>query len=197
MQTIEFYYDLRSPYSYFASQRMSLLIATGATIIWRPVFVDVLLNLQQDKDPWDEPVDPFCPPKRAHFMADIFRMIEYWNIPFNMPSPPKPNCNVAMGIAAILERDGIEHEAFLQAVFKAAWQDQKDTQSEEVLQKCLADNNLENSLIERSLTEGKELLTETTRLAYERGVFGVPSFVFDDQVYFGADRMELLAAKIP
>ncbi|MBW2240692.1 MAG: DsbA family protein [Deltaproteobacteria bacterium] len=81
MSRIEFYYDFRSPYSYFATCRMHLLAEKGAEISWRPSNVDVLLNLQQGREPAAEVLDPLCAPKRAHFMADIFRMIEYWKIP--------------------------------------------------------------------------------------------------------------------
>ena len=126
MTKIDFYYDFRSPFAYFATCRMGLLTDKGAEINWRPVFVDVLLNCQAGKAPWDETEDPFCLPKRAHFMADIFRLLEYWKIPFNMPSPPIPSGNMAMAIAALLERDGEDHSSFRDAMFKAIWQEQKD-----------------------------------------------------------------------
>ena len=70
MTTIEFYYDFRSPFPYFATHRMYLLTDREAEIVWRPVYVDGLLNLQQGQQPGDEAADPFCPAKRAHFMAE-------------------------------------------------------------------------------------------------------------------------------
>lgn len=142
MRSIDFYYDFRSPYACFATTRLDLSTSAGASIRWRPVFIDVLLNLQQGRKPWDEWHDILSPPKRAHFMADIFRLIEYWKVPFRMPSPARPNANAAMSIAALLDRDGVEHSAF------------------------------------------------------RRGVFGVPTFVVGDELYFGADRMELLASRL-
>jgi len=118
MPDIEFYYDFRSPYSYFASIRMNLLTSKRARIIWRPVSVDVLLNFQQGQKPWSEITDPFCPPKRTHFMNDIFRLIEYWEIPFKMPSPAKPDCNSAMAISSLLEQEGTDHSAFHDAIYR-------------------------------------------------------------------------------
>ena len=44
--------------------------------------------------------------------------------------------------------------------------------------------------------EGTELLTRNTLTAYESGVFGTPTFVIGDDLYFGADRMELIASKL-
>ena len=196
MSQIDFYYDFRSPFAYFATQRMNLLTDVGAEMTWRPIYVSVLLNLQANKEPWAERDDPFCPAKRAHFMADIFRLIEYWKIPFNMPSPPVPICDEAMAIAALLERDGVPHAEFRDAVFKAVWQDQKDATDPDVLRACLAAGQHDPALLEQATDKGVDLLTQNTLVAYERGVFGVPTFVVGEELYFGADRMELLASRL-
>ena len=196
MTAIEFYYDFRSPFAYFATQRMNLLTDKGAEICWRPAFIDVLLNLQQDREPWAEIIDPLCPPKRAHFMADLFRLIEFWEIPFSMPSPPIPACNQAMAIAALLEHDGIEHAEYRDAIFRAVWQEQKDGNDPAVLRSCLDAGEHDPKLLDRAAEEGVDLLTRNTVAAYGRGVFGVPTFILGEELYFGADRMELLASRL-
>ena len=196
MTRIDFFYDFRSPFAYFAIRRMDLLLDKGAEITWRPIYVSVLLNLQADKAPWAEREDPFCPAKRAHFMADIFRLIEYWKIPFAMPSPPIPVCDDAMAIAALLEREGISRSGFHDAVFKAVWQEQKDGSDPDVLRACLAAGGHDPGLIDEAAEKGRDLLTETTRTHFEGGVFGVPTFVVGNDIYFGADRMEMLASKL-
>lgn len=195
MTSIDFYYDFRSPFAYFATCRMGLLTDKGAEINWRPVFVDVLLNCQVGKAPWDAREDPFCPPKRAHFMADIFRLIEYWQIPFNMPSPQTPSANTAMAIAALLARDGTTHTAFHDAMFKAIWQEQKDGADPQIIGAALAAGGHDEALIDRA-EEGVDLLTKNTLATYESGIFGTPTFVIGDDLYFGADRMELVASKL-
>ncbi len=195
MTDIDFYYDFRSPFAYFATCRMDILESKGAKINWRPVFVDVLLNCQAGKSPWDERVDPFCPPKRAHFMADIFRLIEYWQIPFKMPSPPIPGGNTAMAMAALLGQDGTSHSAFHDAMFKAIWQEQKDGADLEVVKGALLAGNHDAAMIDRE-KEGVELLTKNTLEAYDNGIFGTPTFVVAGDLYFGADRMEMIASKL-
>jgi 2-hydroxychromene-2-carboxylate isomerase len=193
---IDFYYDFRSPYAYFATTRLGLLTGAGASIRWRPVFIDVLLNLQQGRKPWDAWHDILSPPKRAHFMADIFRLIEYWEVPFRMPSPARPNANAAMSIAALLDRDGVDHGVFRGAVFDAIWREQRDVSEPEELRGCLSAGGHDHRLLEQGATEGRSLLTQSTIDAYSRGVFGVPTFVCGEGLYFGADRMELLASRL-
>jgi len=101
-----------------------------------------------------------------------------------------------MAIAALLERDGVPHAEFRDAVFKAVWQDQKDAADPDVLRACLAAGQHDPALLEQAADKGVDLLTQNTLAAYERGVFGVPTFVVGEELYFGADRMELLASRL-
>ena len=194
MKSIELYYDYRSPFAYFASQRLDLF--QGTPIHWKPVSVSGLINLQVDRDPRSEVVDPLCPAKRNHFMADIFRLIGYWKIPFAPPNPTPPICNTAMAISAKLAADGVEHDAFRSAIFASVWQKQQDAESEAVLRECLEGANLDPDLARTATQEGEEILFANTQLAFKKGVFGTPSFIYNDELYFGADRMELLAASL-
>jgi 2-hydroxychromene-2-carboxylate isomerase len=77
---IETYYDFRSPYAYFADYRLrkgNLGFASNAEWVGRPIFIDVILNLQAGHAPWASYVDTLIPPKRAYLMADIRRMAEF------------------------------------------------------------------------------------------------------------------------
>lgn len=196
MPSIDFYYDFRSPYSYFATCRLDLLTDRGAQVSWRPASIDVLLNLQQGREPRADVLDPLCPPKRSHFMADLFRMIEYWKIPFQMPCSAKPDCNEAMAVAALLEQEGADAAEFRSAVFRAVWLEQKDACDPAVLRACVEAGGHSPELLDRAAMEGVEHLTRGSLSAYDRGVFGVPTFVLGEDLYFGADRMEVLAARL-
>jgi 2-hydroxychromene-2-carboxylate isomerase len=196
MKTIELYYDFRSPYAYFASQRTSLLTHCGATLTWRPVLVSGLLNLQVNRQPGADVVDPLCAAKRAHLMADIFRLIEYWEIPFAPPNPVPPVCNDAMAVAAGLDAQGIEHSKFRDTIFAAVWQQQQDVQQLEVLYQCMQESDLDANKLESLRADGADILIANTEAAFKQGVFGVPTFVYEEQLYFGADRMELLASRL-
>ncbi len=196
MKNVELFYDFRSPYAYFASQRLAILEGAGATLIWKPVCANVLLNLQAGRNPEDETQDLMCPPKRAHFMADIFRLIEYWNIPFAPPQPARPMCDLAMKIATGLDAEGIEHDRFRMKVFEAVWQHQKDGNNPDILRECLAAAGHAPELVDAAHADHGKQWIENSVEAFNAGVFGVPMFRFNNEVYFGADRMELLAARL-
>lgn len=194
MPHVDFYYDFRSPYAYFASRRLSVLTLRGASIRWKPVSIDVLLNFQAGKDAWADYEDPLAPPKRAHLLADIPRMAAYWNIPMKSPNPRRPRSLDAMSIAAKLTTEGADHGAFRDAAFTAIWVEQRDLGDTMVIKDCLAAAGLDVSIADGPLDEQRNRLAKFTAGAYESGVFGVPTFVMDEEVYFGADRMDVLSA---
>lgn len=196
MTKIDLYYDYRSPFAYFATQRLTLLSKLGAEIVWKPVLISGLLNLQDGREITADVQDPLCPAKRAHFMADIFRLIEYWNIAFAPPMPTPPVCDAAMAISALLVSKGVEHSAFRNRIFEAVWQNQSNVEDREVLCQCAAESGLDLDVNDQLIRDGSAILLERTKLAFSQGVFGVPTFVKGDELYFGADRMELLASTL-
>ena len=190
--TIEVYYDFRSPYAYFAWHRLRAAdIAKGHRWLWRPVSIDVLLNLQAGREPFAAYVDPLSAPKRAHLIADVRRLAAYYGLPLRSPRPPRPSTVPALWLAGHLaDRD---RAAFNAAVFDALWQQQRNVGDPEVLENCLmlagcAPQPLDPAFGDAARAE----IARQTALAYARGVFGVPSFVVDNEVFFGCDRLHLL-----
>ena len=52
-------------------------------------------------------------------------------------------------------------------------------------------------LVNRALTsEAQEALVHDTKHAYANGIFGVPTFVFNNEVFFGNDRLDMLGWRL-
>jgi 2-hydroxychromene-2-carboxylate isomerase len=196
--TIEAYYDFRSPYAYFANHRIregSFVLPVPAEWFWRPVSIDVLLNLEMGRDAWAAYIDPLSPPKRAHLLADVRRNAAFYNAPLRAPKPPRPNSIPALCTAALLDPEG--REVFRNAVFDALWQQQRDIADPNVLEECVTRAGGDPGLVKQAFTpEARDALADETRRAYARGVFGVPSFVCNDEVFFGNDRLDMLAWRL-
>lgn len=190
---IEVFYDFRSPYAYFASHRLrgDAIAQRGYDWRWRPASIDVLLNLQAGREPWAPYADPLSGPKRAHLIADVRRLAAYHRLPLRAPKPPRPNSIPALCLARLL--DERERQAFSYAVFDALWQERHDISTPEVLQACLSRARVETDMLDAAFDDAAcANLAEATRQAYARGVFGVPTFVAGDEVFFGSDRLDLL-----
>jgi 2-hydroxychromene-2-carboxylate isomerase len=196
--TIEAYYDFRSPYAYFANHRIREgLFAPPAAVkwLWRPVSIDVLLNLQAGRDAWAVYSDPLSGPKRAHLLADVRRNAAFYNVPLRPPKPLRPNSIPALCAAALLGPES--HDDFRNAVFDALWQQQRDISDSSVLAECMMNAGADPDLVSRALTSGaREALAEDTKLAYANGIFGVPTFVCNNEIFFGNDRLDMLGWRL-
>jgi 2-hydroxychromene-2-carboxylate isomerase len=196
--TIEAYYDFRSPYAYFANHRIrqgSFVLPVPAQWLWRPVSIDVLLNLEMGRDPWAAYIDPLSGPKRAHLLADVRRNAGFYNAPLRAPKPPRPNSIPALCVAAVLDPEA--HQGFRNAVFDALWQQQRDIADPNLLEECVTRAGGDPGLVKQAFTpEARDALADETRRAYALGVFGVPSFVCNDEVFFGNDRLDMLAWRL-
>lgn len=194
---IEAYYDFRSPYAYLANRRVrdgSFVLPTGAAWVWRPVSIDVLLNLQAGREAWASYSDPLSPPKRAHLIADVRRNAAFYGIALRPPRPPRPNSVPALCLAASLDAG---EPSFRNAVFDVLWQEQRDIADPRVLEACLSVAGRAKNPVDRAFSpEAKDALAADTKRAYAAGVFGVPTFVLNDEIFFGNDRLELLAWRL-
>lgn len=197
---IETYYDFRSPYAYFADYRVrkgGLGFPEHVEWIGRPIFIDVILNLQAGREPWASYIDTLIPPKRAYLMADIRRMAEFYGAPYQ-PSwkwPSRPNQIPALCVASLLT--GKTEEAFRSAIFDGLWHERKNIADPVILGDLLIRAGGDVKLLEQASNPSvHEALTKRTVEAYANGVFGTPTFVWSGEIFFGADRLEVLARKV-
>jgi 2-hydroxychromene-2-carboxylate isomerase len=196
--SIDIYYDFRSPYAYLAWWRIRRQRALSLwKWRWKPVSIDVLLNLQAGREPLAPYVDPLPPPKRKHFLADIRRSANFFGAPLSPLHQPRPDPAPALCVALRLAQDGIPHDRFIDMVFEAMWQHRRDIGTREVLTNCLISASLGEALIESAVSPGtrSELVAQSMQ-AYEMGIFGVPSFVAHGEIFFGADRLDMLAWRL-
>src|SRR5438876_3034251 len=150
---IETYYDFRSPYAYFADYRVRKgNIGFDKDVEWigRPIFIDVILNLQAGREPWAPLGDTLIPPKRAYLMADIRRMAEFYGAPYQ-PSwkwPSRPNQIPALCVASLLS--GKPEQSFRSIIFDGLWHGQMDIADPKVLTDALERAGGDPSILERS-----------------------------------------------
>lgn len=194
---IEIYYDFRSPYAYFADYRIrrsKLGFAKNVEWVGHPIFIDVILNLQAGREAWAPYIDTLIPPKRAYLMADIRRMAEFYEAPYR-PAwkwPSRPNQIPALCIASLLS--GTVEEVFRGIIFDSMWHEQKDVADPRFLKEALNRAGGEPTVLGQANDPSvHQALTKRTEEAYTRGVFGTPSFIWNEKIFYGADRLEVLA----
>ncbi len=198
MKTVEFYFDLSSPWTRLAFHNIQLIIAENdASIIWKPFLVGGVFNaVNQDVYAAREN------PDNRKFVHS-FRVLKDWaalaDLPMNFPSEHHPVKSVhAMRLCCALEDDQAALHKFATAAFDAYYGDQRNLDDPEVLIAIADEICMDgNALVARTQDQAiKDRLRANTEEAIARGAYGSPSifvpFGDGERMYFGNDQLPLV-----
>lgn len=198
---LDFYYDLACPYSYLAATELSRLCArTGAALRYHPI---VLGRVQAEEyEPWmtaegeTRRLAPRPSAARLRYMqADLSRWARRLRVGFHFPSRYPMNTLQALRLCVQAARHSEAlHQALCMRLFRAYWVYDEDLLDSRVLARALADVGLpvDELLAGCTRAEVKEALRQETETAIARGIFGAPSFLVGDELFFGHDRLEFV-----
>lgn len=176
MRTAIWYFDFISPFAFIALHRLKEL-PPDVAIEYRPVLFAGILNHWGQKGPAE------LPTKRRY----TYRWSQWWahslGIPLRYPvaHPFNPLHHLRLAIAC-----GSRPEA-IRAIFDDVWTtgaDASDAARFAALSRMLGVVEIDQ--------ETKDLLRKNTDEALQRGVFGVPTFEVDGELFWGADSIEYL-----
>lgn len=191
MQTVRMYVDPISPFVWLATKQIDRIEAAGVQVEMVPVLFAAMLNKHGLVGPAEVPA------KRVLTFRDVMRQAAAQGLAFvgppGHPFNPLPMLRMATAVAGRRERI-----AFVTAVMAATWEQGLDAQDFAVLARVARDCGLDgDGLVAAAGTpEVKAALARATEQAIGDGVFGVPSFVFDGELFWGADRVESLLRRI-
>jgi 2-hydroxychromene-2-carboxylate isomerase len=183
MATIEFLYDYASPFSFLANELVARRLV-GATLEYRPVYLRGFEMFA--KGP------PYTAPKMSYLMLDLRRCAAEEAIEMRMPSRFPVNGLYALRGALVARRDGC-FDAYHTAMFRAAWQQGRDISTREGVAAVATELGLSGVASALDDAAIKDALRVDTEAAVKRGVFGVPTFYVDGEMFWGHDRMHQVA----
>ena len=184
-KTVDFYYDYISPASYLAwTQLADICERNNATINYKPIFLGGILKGNASTSP------AATPAKWEWMKADFQRFAKYYGVPYQLNSHFIFNTVNAMR-GAIWALSNNQIEAYNQAMFNAAWVDDKDLSDTNILTGILdkAGINAVEVLEAMMQQEVKTALIQSTEEAVKLGIFGAPSMIVDGEMFFGQDRL--------
>jgi 2-hydroxychromene-2-carboxylate isomerase len=182
-----FYFDVGSPYSYLAAERIDALLPEKP--VWQPVLLGGLFK-RFERRSWADT------DQRAAGIAEVERRARERGLPpLRWPVPWPGNTLFAMRAATYALQIG-RVEAFSLAAFRQAFAAGRDlTNPDNVLLAAAACELHPKAMLAAVETRTvKDALRAATEEAAERGVRGVPSVAIGDEVFWGDDRLEEAAS---
>ena len=190
MKSVEFYFDLGSPYSYLAYYRL-LQIAEQQEIqiVYKPILLGGVFKATGNRSPIEIPV------KGAYSILDMQRWAEYYHIPMQMNPHFPMNTLTLMRILTGIQLLHLEKfEQVLKLLFDAMFGTPQNLNEPNVLAEVLKPSGFSvediMSMVQSDVVKQK-LITETEQ-AILRGIFGAPTFFVGDEMYWGQDRLHFV-----
>jgi 2-hydroxychromene-2-carboxylate isomerase len=191
---LEFWYELASTYSYLSAMRIEAVGAeAGIDVVWKPFVLGPIFNAQG----WNTSPFNIYPAKGRYMVREMERLSAARGLPFMMPSPfPQNSLNAAR--LALIGHDEGWGPAFARAVFTAQFADGEDISDRKVLGKILSGLGRDPAplLARMEQPDTKQRLRQQTEVAQELGIFGAPSFLAQDELFWGDDRLEQAIARL-
>jgi 2-hydroxychromene-2-carboxylate isomerase len=186
-----FYFDLGSPYAYFAAERIASLFeeAGAARPEWQPILLGGLFK-RFGRSSWGQG------PDREAGMRECERRAAAYGLPeIRWPDGWPGDMLVAMRAATFAKQLG-RTVSFSLAAFRQQFAAGRDLSDPDNVFIAAASSELHPRALETAIASDgvKGELRAATDAAGDRGVFGVPSVVVGDEVFWGDDRLEEAAA---
>ena len=186
IKPFDFYFDFISPYSYLAHKQIKKIEnKESIKIRYNPILLGGLHNLHGIKAP------AFIPAKAKHMIRDCKLIAEKNEIKFKFNSYfPIRSLNLMRGVL-VAEEDNIK-SYYIENIFNSIWQDGLNMNDDIVIQKVLKNlNENPKTFTLRTLSSLiKDSLRKKTNDAYMKGIFGAPTFVANNKIFWGQDRIE-------
>ena len=186
IKTFEFYFDFGSPYTFLAHKGIRKIEKENSIKVkYMPVLLGALLKLTGVKANIDVPI------KGKYMIKDCKLWAEKYNIEFKFNNYfPIITLNL-MRCALVAENKGVS-QIFINKVFDAIWKDGLNLNDNSILEKLLKNIDIDPKkfLIEAIDLKIKNELKKRTDEAYQKGVFGTPSFIVNNKIFWGQDRLQ-------
>jgi 2-hydroxychromene-2-carboxylate isomerase len=190
---VEFYFDFGSPYSYLAHKALpAIAAARGAQILWRPMLLGGVFKATGNHSPAE------IPAKSRWMHQDMQRWAARYGAVFRFNPHFPINTPVLMRGAVGMQMRGADFHRYMDAIFHAMWGEPRNLGDPAELASALRQAGLDADAFMALANDAavKELLKKHTEEAVARGVFGAPTFFVGDEMFWGQDRLDFVAAAL-
>ena len=189
---IDYYFSLSSPWAYIGHKVFREVVATyNLKVNHKPV---ILIDLFSETG--GLPLVKRHPVRQRYRMVELQRWRDKRGLNFHLQPKYSPlNARLADGVVIAAIEAGYDPDRFLRRAFPAVWEDQLNLADPQTVADLADDAGLPGcELVDRSGSDAVSAAYEQNRQdAIAADVFGSPVYVLDGEVFWGQDRIELLA----
>jgi len=192
--TLEFFYDVGSPWTYLAFHKIEEVAQeAGAELVWKPILVGGVFNAV-NPGVYQARANP-TKPRSEYMTKDLGDWARLYGLRIVWPPSVFPVNSVRAMRGVLVAFDAGRGPEFSRAAFEAYWGEDRDISRDEVLADvaCRAGLDAASILPALAAPEVKQRLRANTEELVARGGFGSPTiFVGGRDMYFGNDRLVLV-----
>ncbi len=185
---IDFYFDIISPYAYIAYKK--ILKHKNIIFNYKPIFLGGLHKLAGIDSP------AFNEYKLKNTINDCNLVSEKNNIKFKWNSSfPINSLTIMRGYLCVDEN---KQSDYLNYFFDAYWKDNQDLSNIKIITKLLINLQIDSEVFFKNVKEQviKDKLINLTSDAFQKEVFGAPTFIINNKIFWGQDRLEYALEEI-
>lgn len=189
---IDYFYSLASPFTYLGGPRLTEIARKHqATIVHKPIkMVDVLAAAG------GVPLAKRSQQRQAYRLQELTRIPRKLGMPLTLhPAyfPVDDSLAAHLVLAAqAAEGPGSQIDDLSHAFLRAVWAEDRNIADPDTCRTILSDNDFDADALMAAAPAEAEARGETTDEAIDRGVFGAPTYMIGEQMFWGQDRLDYL-----
>ena len=189
---IDYYFAPISPFVYLGHDRfVAIARKHGATIAVKAINLGEIFPVSGGL-----PLSKRAPQRQAYRLVELKRWSDYLDIPINVHPRffPVNGDLAAAWILAAQEQGVVQALTLTGAVGRAIWEQERDVAAESTLMDIAADLGLDAVALARRAASAEIVARykALTREAIDRQVFGAPTYIYRDELFWGQDRLDFL-----
>jgi 2-hydroxychromene-2-carboxylate isomerase len=194
---IDYYASLNSPWTHLGAARIEgMAHAAGATLRIFPVDFGAIFS-----ESGGLPLPKRAPQRQAYRLQELARWRDHLGIPIHIEPKffPSSEAMTSGCVIGLRETVGDQHAIKLaHAVLKAVWQRELSPADPKTLAMLIEECGMDPDKVMKLGAESRwtERRETDTKAALQRGVFGAPSYVIGDDIFWGQDRLEFVERRL-
>ena len=192
---LDYYFATPSPWAYFATPRIKKIQEKyNLKINWKPCNLAKIFSINGTLNVKDRPL-----PVQINRLNELKR----WSDFLNMPNSIKPKYfpvdpTISHKIIIIAQNKNMDPFDITFTFMKSVWADEKDITDDETIKNICKQNNISSDSIldEANSSEINNQYLKNTEEALKNNVWGSPTFIYNNELFWGQDRIEFLERAI-